>query len=235
MQSQYPFADYHQIATYPQLSTLELSSPPSEYFYQSLDPQCMSNPSPAVSHQDQLAAFASTLGLAPVFNPHNTSSVQLSPNPSFIHQSGCPLSINNPPSPQRMVSSPEPSSSHGEPSSPSYTQTVDHVARSIKRKNSALSSDIAPYSVEDPAAKKRHQNTMAARRSRQRKVQKMEELEGQVNDLKKENIQLETKIAILETEKTNSRSKEIELQLRLKSLEDQLNQALSALSKSQQK
>ncbi|KXN69263.1 hypothetical protein CONCODRAFT_26782, partial [Conidiobolus coronatus NRRL 28638] len=52
--------------------------------------------------------------------------------------------------------------------------------------------------VEDPAAKKRHQNTMAARRSRQRKVQKMEELEGQVNDLKKENIQLETKIAILE-------------------------------------
>ncbi|ORX99112.1 hypothetical protein K493DRAFT_313351 [Basidiobolus meristosporus CBS 931.73] len=83
----------------------------------------------------------------------------------------------------------------------------------------------------DPVALKRKKNTDAARRSRMRKVQKMETLEKRVSDLEADNSKLQMKLAVLESEKTNAQSKEVEYSLRIKNLENQLAEAHRALTR----
>ncbi|KAK9719860.1 hypothetical protein K7432_004518 [Basidiobolus ranarum] len=83
----------------------------------------------------------------------------------------------------------------------------------------------------DPVALKRKKNTDAARRSRMRKVQKMETLEQRVSDLESDNSKLQMKLAVLESEKTNAQSKEVEYSLRIKNLENQLSEAHRALTR----
>ncbi|CAG8533309.1 2363_t:CDS:2, partial [Acaulospora colombiana] len=57
---------------------------------------------------------------------------------------------------------------------------------------------------------KRAKNTDAARRSRLRKVMKMESLEKQVSELKDDNNELQTRIAVLESEKKGLEEKNAE-------------------------
>lgn len=82
----------------------------------------------------------------------------------------------------------------------------------------------------DEAALKRQKNTDAARRSRQRKVQKMESLESRVAELEKNNANLQMRVAVLDSEKTNLKAKESSYESRIKVLEEQLAEAHKALS-----
>ncbi|ORX95637.1 hypothetical protein K493DRAFT_314906 [Basidiobolus meristosporus CBS 931.73] len=84
----------------------------------------------------------------------------------------------------------------------------------------AYSEDIS----EDVTAK-RKRNTEAARRSRQRKVQRLNELDKRTEELLAENTCLSTKIAILESEKEHQRQKDLELRIRIQTLENQLSEA----------
>ncbi|KAL9560377.1 hypothetical protein PS6_000215 [Mucor atramentarius] len=98
-------------------------------------------------------------------------------------------------------------------------------SRSRKR-----SSDDAPLDPADDAAVKRQKNTDAARRSRLRKVQKMETLENRVSELEKINAGLLMRVAVLDSEKTNLKAKESSYEDRIKVLEGQLAEAHKALS-----
>ncbi|CAO0794660.1 unnamed protein product [Mucor circinelloides] len=86
----------------------------------------------------------------------------------------------------------------------------------------------------DEAAQKRQKNTDAARRSRLKKIIKMETLEKQVTELESDNSRLTTRVAVLESEKSALISKDKGLEDRIRVLEAQLAEAHRALtSKSQ--
>ncbi|CAJ0825237.1 672_t:CDS:2 [Entrophospora sp. SA101] len=82
-----------------------------------------------------------------------------------------------------------------------------------------------PEMIAEELAVKRAKNTDAARRSRLRKVMKMESLENQVSDLKNENSELNTKIAVMESEKKGLEHKNMEKDTRIRMLEQQLAEA----------
>ncbi|KAI8882443.1 hypothetical protein K501DRAFT_285840 [Backusella circina FSU 941] len=78
---------------------------------------------------------------------------------------------------------------------------------------------------------KRQRNTDAARRSRLRKVLKMESLEQKVGDLKTNNDRLRVKLALLESERDQISDKEKRNRQYVLELEAQLAQAHSRLVK----
>ncbi|KAI8978637.1 hypothetical protein BDB01DRAFT_837272 [Pilobolus umbonatus] len=83
----------------------------------------------------------------------------------------------------------------------------------------------------DEVVMKRQKNTDAARRSRMKKLMKMETLESKVSDLENENHGLNTRIAVLESEKAGIEAKDASLQDRIRVLESQLAEAHRALTK----
>lgn len=86
----------------------------------------------------------------------------------------------------------------------------------------------------DEVAQKRQKNTDAARRSRLKKIIKMETLEKQVTELEGDNSRLTTRVAVLESEKSALIAKDKGLEDRIRVLEAQLAEAHRALtSKSQ--
>lgn len=105
------------------------------------------------------------------------------------------------------------------------TPTFSTKTNTKKRANSSSEEDPA-----DDAAVKRQKNTDAARRSRLRKVQKMETLENRVGELEKMNAGLLMRVAVLDSEKTNLKAKESSYEARIKVLEDQLAEAHKALA-----
>ncbi|KAJ1971001.1 hypothetical protein H4R34_005881 [Dimargaris verticillata] len=85
----------------------------------------------------------------------------------------------------------------------------------------------------DPVALKRQKNTDAARRSRMRKMLRIETLETRVVELETENTSLQTKVSYLEAEKESSRATEANLLEKIRALENQLlcaHQATMAIS-----
>ncbi len=82
----------------------------------------------------------------------------------------------------------------------------------------------------DEMAMKRQKNTDAARRSRLKKILKMENLEKQVKELTFENSRLTTRVAVLESEKGTLSLKEQSLEDRIRVLESQLSEAHRALA-----
>jgi predicted nucleic acid-binding Zn-ribbon protein len=82
----------------------------------------------------------------------------------------------------------------------------------------------------DEISLKRQKNTDAARRSRLKKLVKMETLEKQVSDLEVENSKLNTRVAVLESEKNGLEAKERSLEDRVRNLEAQLAEAHKALT-----
>jgi hypothetical protein len=93
------------------------------------------------------------------------------------------------------------------------------------RKGSSKSVIKDPQEIADEIARKRAKNTDAARRSRQRKVVKMETLERQVTELTAENNQLKTRLTILEVEKKGLEEKNADKFNRISLLEKQLTEA----------
>lgn len=82
----------------------------------------------------------------------------------------------------------------------------------------------------DDIALKRQKNTDAARRSRLKKLVKMEALEARVVELEADNTKLSTRIAVLESEKSGLESKDKGLEERIRTLEAQLAEAHKALT-----
>jgi hypothetical protein len=82
----------------------------------------------------------------------------------------------------------------------------------------------------DEIAQKRQKNTDAARRSRLKKIVKMECLEKQVNELESDNSRLTTRVAVLESEKCALIEKDKGLEDRIRVLEAQLAEAHRALT-----
>jgi hypothetical protein len=82
----------------------------------------------------------------------------------------------------------------------------------------------------DEIAQKRQKNTDAARRSRLKKVIKMEALEMRVTELEGDNARLTTRVAVLESEKNSLTAKDKTLEDRIKVLEAQLAEAHKALT-----
>ena len=107
--------------------------------------------------------------------------------------------------------------------------TTTSKGTSTKRKRDT--SNETPLSPQDEAAIKRQKNTDAARRSRLKKVHKMETLEKRVSDLEKVNSNLILRVAVLDSEKAGLKSKESSYEERIKMLECQLAQAHKALAK----
>ncbi|KAJ2957536.1 hypothetical protein NQZ79_g6734 [Umbelopsis isabellina] len=96
---------------------------------------------------------------------------------------------------------------------------------------SSSSSSISSGSDDmDEIALKRQKNTDAARRSRLKKLVKMECLEKNVTELEAENSKLNTRVAVLESEKNGLEAKERSLEERVRSLEAQLAEAHKALT-----
>lgn len=85
---------------------------------------------------------------------------------------------------------------------------------------------------QDEIILKRQKNTDAARRSRLKKLMKMEHLEKQVSELETDKQNLTTRIAVLESEKFGLESKSLAHENRIKILEAQLAEAHRALTKS---
>lgn len=97
----------------------------------------------------------------------------------------------------------------------------------MKRKSSSsLDNTEEPEEV----IRKRQRNTDAARRSRMKKMLKMEALENRVNELENDNARLTTRVAVLESEKSGLETKDNDLQERIKALEEQLAEAHKALT-----
>ncbi|KAK4517261.1 serine/threonine-protein phosphatase 2A 56 kDa regulatory subunit delta isoform [Mucor velutinosus] len=126
------------------------------------------------------------------------------------------------PTPVATAAVPEMSPAVISASTPAFSASP---SRSRKRSNDDASIDPA-----DDAAVKRQKNTDAARRSRLRKVQKMETLEARVSELEKINAGLLMRVAVLDSEKTNLKAKESSYEDRIKVLEGQLAEAHKALS-----
>lgn len=102
------------------------------------------------------------------------------------------------------------------------------MSQQKRRSDSICSSSAAD---QDEIAQKRQKNTDAARRSRLKKLVKMEQLEQKVSDLETDNHLLTTRIAVLESEKSGLQMKDVSLEERIRVLEAQLSEAHRALTK----
>ncbi|KAI7885987.1 hypothetical protein K492DRAFT_178722 [Lichtheimia hyalospora FSU 10163] len=113
------------------------------------------------------------------------------------------------------------------------TATTSNISNSKPTTSSCMrnkrSSSTSSHDSKDDIALKRQRNTDAARRSRLRKVQKMEGLEQRVKELQTLNEQLQLKVAVLESERDAAKRKQDKYEKRVHELETQLAEAHEAL------
>ncbi|KAI8081391.1 uncharacterized protein BX664DRAFT_340294 [Halteromyces radiatus] len=178
-------------------------------------------------------ASAMTPTMTPA-TPHVDMFSELSQDlPSALAAFVAAVSTSVPPSgPSGSSSMPSSSSSSSLPivsstSSPVISSVDTVKSSSVSRKRSTPSTDDVPM---DEAAIKRQKNTDAARRSRLKKVMKMESLEKRVQELERMNAQLLLRVAVLDSEKSHLQTKEATHESRIKTLESQLAEAHKALA-----
>ncbi|KAI7867086.1 uncharacterized protein EV154DRAFT_532235 [Mucor mucedo] len=165
--------------------------------------------SPAVSVGDHDAPSVDLVALFPdILNHQSPKPVQVQPQP--IHQRR-PIAIM----PKTAIPiAPRPGA---------FTPTMNTTKRKLEIQQDS-----------DEVSQKRQKNTDAARRSRLKKIVKMETLEKQVHQLESDNSRLTTRVAVLESEKVALHAKDVGLEDRIRVLEAQLAEAHRALtSKSQ--
>ncbi|KAJ3047669.1 hypothetical protein HK102_012866 [Quaeritorhiza haematococci] len=104
----------------------------------------------------------------------------------------------------------------------------DVFVKPLPVKRSRISSD-EEEKLSPEALIKRQRNTEAARRSRQRKVEKMEGLQDQVRDLENDRNKLKLRVAVLENERSSWNAREKELLSRVSHLEQQLAESHRAM------
>ncbi|KAI8975107.1 hypothetical protein BDF20DRAFT_876891 [Mycotypha africana] len=154
--------------------------------------------------------------------------------PSTISQtpSSIPVTATSTPSLHHLPRlAPRPSADSGEPvikASIVFPLTGNQQNRQNASNNS--NGPGAGSATADEIALKRQRNTDAARRSRMKKLLKLEQLEKRVADLETENQGLTTRIAVLESEKQGLSSKDDSHEERIRVLEAQLTEAYKALT-----
>jgi len=102
-------------------------------------------------------------------------------------------------------------------------QNVVNTPMTIKTNSRSYNKNNEPISLE--LALKRQKNTEAARRSRMRKVLKMETLENHVKRLEADNKNLSIRLAMLESNRMEWETKEKKLLDKIKDLEEELAEA----------
>ncbi|KAL1922142.1 uncharacterized protein VTP21DRAFT_10784 [Calcarisporiella thermophila] len=108
--------------------------------------------------------------------------------------------------------------------------TTTGSRRGRKRTRVEETRDPSDPAFQEELALKRQKNTDAARRSRLKKLLRMEELERRVADLEGENSKLQLKVAVLESEKGSLEQRDKDHTERVKKLEEQLSEAHRALT-----
>ncbi|KAF9350767.1 hypothetical protein BGX26_011122 [Mortierella sp. AD094] len=117
------------------------------------------------------------------------------------------------------------------PSSAATSRAASAAPASAPAKaKSSKKRQLTPEEEAEEIVAKRAKNTDAARRSRLKKLIKLEGLEAKVSDLETANNALNMKIAILETEKNGFIVKDAEQTARIAQLEAQLAEAHAALT-----
>ncbi|KAI8582121.1 hypothetical protein K450DRAFT_229109 [Umbelopsis ramanniana AG] len=173
-----------------------------------------------VAFNDPFVALFPDIGMAPaaVMPPRQKAlAPRIAPKPALI--------APKPPTPiaPRPMMSPVVIPDASRLSSYTGKRARDH------RLNSTSSSSSGSDEP-DEIALKRQKNTDAARRSRLKKLVKMETLETQVSELEADNSKLNTRVAVLESEKNGLEAKERSLEERVRNLEAQLAEAHKALT-----
>lgn len=102
---------------------------------------------------------------------------------------------------------------------PPINKDVSKIANPTRKRSRSPKSGTTEM---DPLTLKRLKNTDAARRSRLRKMMKMEGLESRVTELEKYNEQLRLKVALAETERDTAQDKESRQRERVTALEVKL-------------
>ncbi|KAG9066764.1 hypothetical protein KI688_012674 [Linnemannia hyalina] len=124
------------------------------------------------------------------------------------------------------------------PSAPALTAAAAFVVPKIEpvEQSYVFSSTINKKRAASPADEpeevvaKRAKNTDAARRSRLKKLVKLESLEVKVSELEADKTRLTMRVAVLETEKTSHLVREAEQNARIAQLEAKLAEAHAALT-----
>ncbi|CAO3565415.1 unnamed protein product [Mortierella alpina] len=166
----------------------------------------------AVMAQAAMGASAPSALELPV--PQALSSPVLAPK-AEPEEKGFPSACSSPAVSRSVSVSPSPT--------PESSPAPVKVKGSKKRK-------LTPEEEAEEIVAKRAKNTDAARRSRMKKLIKLEGLEAKVSDLESANNALNMKIAILETEKNGFVTKDAEQTARIAQLEAQLAEAHAALT-----
>ncbi|KAG0262109.1 hypothetical protein BG011_000306 [Mortierella polycephala] len=109
-------------------------------------------------------------------------------------------------------------------------ETLLDAAAAASRAKASKKRQLTPEEEAEEIVAKRAKNTDAARRSRLKKLIKLEGLEAKASDLESANNALNMKIAILETEKNGFLAKDVEQTARIAQLEAQLAEAHAALT-----
>ena len=105
------------------------------------------------------------------------------------------------------------------------------VSQAEPKKRKMTKEDIEKLTEEELLQLKRAKNNEAARKSRERKVKRLEDLEQLLAKSEGEKNELQLKVAIMESEKNTWLARERELVHRILSLETQLNESHMALIK----
>ncbi|KAI8049077.1 hypothetical protein BDF22DRAFT_746476 [Syncephalis plumigaleata] len=113
--------------------------------------------------------------------------------------------------------------------SPAVTSPSASNTSFVPLTNQENRSRSPPEDSMDALALKRRKNTAAAQRSRLRKVLKMEALELKVRELETDNVDLRTKLAVLDNERKGWKSKEEEMREQVRTLERRLDEAHRSL------
>ncbi|KAI8061448.1 hypothetical protein BC940DRAFT_322690 [Gongronella butleri] len=237
--------DYFPLLPTPDEPILDLfqslapASPPQ--FVMSSPPASSIAP-PAVSSPPYTTSDASTASLSPKAASTSPSPpleiiLTLDPAPARANSSSASSSNTSkkrklgPPSAAKPVAShvasaSTPTFSLKRPAKKRAVATTPTTTSASTGTASDASSSASPMAnASDPdLALKRKRNTDAARRSRQRKLEKMETLSSRVMDLETMHKQLLTRLACLETEKSSLLDREVAYQARIHQLETQLTQ-----------
>ncbi|KAF9539819.1 hypothetical protein EC957_004947 [Mortierella hygrophila] len=176
------------------------------------------------------------------FSSERASSVMSSPPPSHHHPTLAPATTTTPR--LSILSSTQSSLSHPGASSPvikatTYKSTYRSASLSYSKRDrpefeeppSVL--DGKDLSEMDEVSLKRAKNTDAARRSRHKKLIKMESLEQRVAELEVENSMFESKLNEVELERSLLADKDCMQQARIQELEQQLLLAASVTGQQQ--
>ncbi|KAJ3232199.1 hypothetical protein HDU81_003247 [Chytriomyces hyalinus] len=131
------------------------------------------------------------------------------------------------------------------PQSLGRTESIDSVSNTAKRSARVRHQDESAATTTrtgigsadpedndgDPSERKRRRNTEAARRSRLKKMQKIETLDASVMILQRDRKDLEVKVAVLENEKLTLLARQKDLMDRVSTLEQHLHEAHQAMLK----